>query len=285
MKKILILAVKGGTGKSTVTAGLAQALKTMGLRVGLMDLDLSGANLPMAIGMLEPLPHAPIDIEKEKMLAVQYDGFEIFSLAFRFGSAALLWGGSEQTIKAFGKEFHLRGTGRYQLVKQMLENVQFGDLDYLLVDNPPSTGDEVLSLYENMPDIYGCILVSQPTNLAVEDMERALDMVESKELPLIGMVGNMVSALCPSCGHEYYPFAVPGVDLELFCRRRMVPYLLSIPMTPETGVLQERFAQLAEIVINQQPVHIWEKAFKDRLENAIVKGAMKAVIKGIGERS
>ncbi|MDD5510443.1 MAG: P-loop NTPase [Dehalococcoidales bacterium] len=280
-KKILLLAVKGGTGKSTTTVGLGKALGSKGFHIGFLDIDLSGANLPMALGMQEPLPHVPVDMIKEKMLAVKYDGFEIFSLAFRFGTAALLWGGGNRIVKAFGQEFKLDGTGRYNLVKQMIQNVEFGDLDYLLIDNPPSSGDEVLSLYDNMPDIYGCILVSQPTNLAVEDMERALDMIENKRLPLIGMVGNMVNAICPHCHQEFYPFSAPGVELEDFCRAKGVPYLISIPMTTDKTMLECRFGELAGIVLSQKPVLIWERSFKERFENAVIQGAMKAALKGI----
>lgn len=308
MYKIAVMSVKGGVGKSTVTARLGEGLKSRGYKIGFLDIDLSGANLPMALGMTEPLPRVHVDMATEKMLAVKHDGYEIFSLAFRFGTAALLWSGEveynidNEAIAAITEITHcdadiallvmknlhdlnykrmLKGTGRYNLVKQMLENVQFGELDYLLVDNPPSTGEEVLSLYENMPDIYGCILVSQPTNLAVEDMERALNMIENKRLPLIGMVGNMVNAICPHCGQEFYPFSSPGVELETFCRAKGVPYLVSIPMTPDRSVLQDRFAKLTDAVLSQKPVRIWEKSFKEKLENAVVQGAMKAVLKRI----
>lgn len=279
MRKVLICAVKGGTGKSTTTAGLGKALLARGLRVGFMDLDISGANLPAALGIPEPFPYPRVDVELGKMYPIEYDGYQVFSLAFRFGSAAVLWHGADQTVTAFGQEFELRGTGRYRLVEQMLNNVQFSELDYQLYDLPPSTGEEVLSLFENVPDIWGCILVSQPTNLAVEDMERALDMIDNRHLPLIGMVGNMTEAVCPHCGKGYYPFSSPGVDLRAFCRSKTIPYLLSIPLTPDRAVLAQRFAQLAEIVTTVRPVNIWEKTFKERLESAIVDGMVKGVFR------
>jgi ATP-binding protein involved in chromosome partitioning len=279
MYKILCLGVKGGTGKSTCTANLGLALLHRGFRVGFLDIDLSGANLPAALGMPEQYlnPHGcGVDIENMKrLLPIKHDGYEIFSLAFMFGTAAMLHGDEKPGFV---------GTGRYNLVKQMLATVQFGELDYLLVDNPPSSGSEVLSLYDNMPDIHGCILVSQPTNLSVEDMVRALDMIEEKHLPLIGMVGNMVEAVCPCCGGHYYPFTSPAVDLEKFCQSRGIPYLVSIPMTPDKAVLQLRFSILAEKVITQKPVKIWQKSFKDRLEDGIVDSVVMGVLKGVGKK-
>ncbi len=279
MFKILCLAVKGGTGKSTVTAFLGKALLARGFRVGFLDLDLSGANLPAALDMpVQYLnPHGcGVEIERmQKLLPIRHDGYEVFSLAFMFGTAAMLHGDEKPGFI---------GTGRYNLVKQMLATVQFGELDYLLVDNPPSTGAEVLSLYDNMPDIHGCILVSQPTNLSVEDMVRALDMIEEKRLPLIGMVGNMVEAICPCCGGHFYPFTSPAVDLEQFCRTRGIPYLVSIPMTPDKDMLQECFKTLALKVMNQKPVKIWARSFKDRLEDGIVDTVVMGVLKGVGKK-
>lgn len=279
MHKILVLAVKGGTGKSTVTAGLGKALAAKGLRVGLMDLDISGANLPAALGMSEPFPHPEVDLTTQKLHPVCYAGCEIFSLAFRYGSSAVLKGGGDRTVTAFGETHLLKGTGRVELVKQMINNVAFSELDYLLFDLPPSTGDEVLSLFEEVNDIHGCILVCQPTNLAVEDMVRALDMIEEKRLPLLGMVGNMVEAICPHCGEKYYPFTAPGVDLPNFCKEKGIPYLMGMPMTPVRPVLDECLVRLAETIQVQVPVKIWDKGFKSRLERGILHQMIKVVIR------
>jgi ATP-binding protein involved in chromosome partitioning len=279
MRKILVLALKGGTGKSTVTARLGLALKDKGFKIGYLDCDLSGATLPTALGIPEPFPHPEVDVQRNKMSPIKVNGYEIFSLAFRFGRAALLWEGGEQTVEAFGQKFTLRGTGRWQLVKRMLSNVEFGELDYLLLDLPPQSGDEVLSLFENLKDIWGAILVCQPTNLATEDVDRALNMIEVKRIPLLGMVGNMTETICPQCGRAFSPFLDAGVDLDDFCKRRGIPYLCSIPLTRSQLVLGRIFSLLAQKVLQIEPVRIWEKSFKERLEIATLKGVIKAKFK------
>ena len=278
MKAVPVLSVKGGVGKSTICAHLGLTLRDKSYRVGFLDCDVTGANLPSALGIPEPFPHVGIDTERQKMLAVNADGYQIFSLAFRFGRAALMWTGGEQRIEAFGQEFELNGTGRYELIRQMLQNVEFSELDYLLVDCPPGTGDEVLSLLEYLKDIWGVILVCQPTALAVQDIERALNMVEVKKLPVIGMVGNMVEVVCPDCGRHFSPYLDGGVDLEGFCGERRIPYLESVPFSPN-GLI---FDSLAKKVIETEPVKIWKKTFKQKLQEAAVDGTIKAIF-GKGE--
>ena len=281
MKKISIWATKGGTGKSTVCANLGLALKNKALRIGFLDVDCTGSNLPTALGILEPFPYVGLDTTREKMIAVEVNGYEIFSLSFRFGTkAALMWQGSEQKIKVFGQEFEMRGTGTYQLVKQMLTNVEFSnDLDYLLYDLPPTSGDITLSLFENISDIFGVVLVCQPTNLAVQDIERTLNMIEVKKIPLLGLVGNMVYAIAPRSGEEFCPFLDAGIDLEGFCQKRGIPYLVSIPLTPIKELISEIFDSLADKVINLEPVRIWERSFKHKLEVATAKGIIKGLFK------
>jgi len=272
-----VLSLKGGTGKSTICANLGLALKDKGYRVGFGDYDLSGANLPLALGIPEPFPYVGLDSAREKMLPVKVNGYEVFSLAFRFGKAALMWEGGTQKIKAFDQEFEMRGTGRYQLVKQMLTNVEFSPLDYLLLDLPPSSGDETLSLFEHTKDFWGAILVCQPTNLAIEDILRTLNMVEVKKIPLLGMVGNMTEAICPNCHHSFSPFLDAGIDLAGFCHSRGIPYLASIPLTPEKELIDGKFQSLAEKVIAAEPIKTWQKSFKERLESATARGIVKGL--------
>lgn len=284
MYKILIMAVKGGTGKSTTTAGLAKALKAKGLRVGLMDLDIAGANLPTALGMKEPFPLVDVDVAKGTKFPVKWDGYEVYSLAFLFARFAVLTGGTEREVTAFGRTFRFRGTSRGQQVRQMLEHVDFSaDLDYILYDLPPSTGDEALTLFGWLQDSHACILVSQPTTLSTEDMDRALDMIREKRLPLLGMVGNMIGTVCPGCGLSFNPFVDAGIDLEAFCRQRGVPYLVSIPLTADRGILDKHYGLLAEKVVAQKLVRIWQRSFRARFEGGITQGLIKGIMKGLKE--
>lgn len=279
MKKIPIFSLKGGVGKSVVCAHVGLALKDKGLWIGYLDCDLSGANLPSALGIPEPFPYVGLDTVREKMLPVKINGYEIFSLAFRFGKAALLWEGGEQKVNVFGKEFTLTGTGRYELVRQMLTNVEFGNLDYLLLDLPPQSGDEVLSLFEHLENIFGAILVCQPTNLAVQDIERTLNMIEVKRIPLLGMVGNMVGCICSHCHLTFSPFLDAGINLESFCKSHGIPYLCSIPLTQNEDIIDSIFKELADRVTKLEPVRIWEMSFKQRLEAATAKGIIKGLFK------
>lgn len=284
MKTIAIFSIKGGTGKSTVAAGLGKALCAKGFRVGFADFDYYGSNLPTALGIAEPFPYVELDTDREKMRAVKINGYEIFSLAFRFGKAALIWEGGEQKVTVFGEEFILHGTGTYQLVKQMLNNVEFSELDYLLLDLPPSSGDITLSLFENIKDLWGIVIVCQPTNLAVQDIERTLNMIEVKRIPLLGMVGNMVYAIAPQSREEFCPFLDAGIDLEKFCNSRGIPYIASIPLTPDKKLINGIFDHLADKVIKLEPIKIWGKTFKQRLEEATLKGVVKGLFRK-GERA
>jgi hypothetical protein len=108
-------------------------------------------------------------------------------------------------------------------------------------------------------------------------MERVLNMIEVKKLPLLGMVGNMAEAVCPRCGHCYPPFLDSGTDLEAFCLKHRISYLTSIPLTPNRKVIELRFQKLAEKVLTLEPVRIWEKSFKERLETTIMKGLVKGL--------
>lgn len=278
MKSVPIFSIKGGTGKSTVTAGLGIAFRDLGLRVGFADFDYYGSNLPTALGIHQPFPHVQLDTGHQKMLAVKTDGYEIFSLAFRFGTtAAIMLQGGEEVVKAFGQTFHLRGTGTYELVKQMIAHVEFSELDYLLLDLPPTSGDITISLFENIKDLWGVILVCQPTNLAVQDIERTLDMVEAKRIPLLGLVENMKETHCPYCGQVFSPFLDGGIDLAAFCKNRGIPYLASIPLTQDKKFISTLFAVLANLVLTIEPVKIWDKGFKRKLEAVAIKSIVKGV--------
>lgn len=274
MRKILILAIKGGVGKSTICAGLGLALKRLGYMVGFLDVDVSGANLPLALGMSEPFPRPRVEVSKGKMYPVFHDGFEIFSLAFRFGTSALLW--KEETIDAFGEKHKFGGS--YELVRFMLSNVEFGKLDFLLCDLPPGSGEVTLSLIENIGEIYGAILVSQPTSLSFEDLRRALNMIEIKRVPLIGIVENMLGVVCPHCSNSFQPF-LDTFSIEKFSEKEGIPYLLSIPLTPNREILRDKFDKLAILVLERKPVKIWEKGLKEELELKIKRGIIKGLFK------
>lgn len=271
MKIILNFSVKGGVGKSTVTANTGLATRDLGFRVGFFDFDFYGNNLPTALGLREPFPKLELDSVNQMIKAIKIDGYELYSLALRYGTtAAVMWQGGTQKVEAFGRTFILDGTGTHSLVKQMLRDVKFSELDYLFMDLPPSSGDITLSLFENLKNIWGVIIICQPTNLAVQDINRTLDMVKKKKIPLLGMVSNMAEAVCPHCGSHYQPFLDGGIDLQEYCSKRKIPLLAKIPFSPEKELVKPIFQQLAEDLQKIKPLRIWEKAFQDRFKDAIL---------------
>ena len=273
-RKAAIFSVKGGVGKTSVTIGLSYALKSKGLKIGLVDIDITGPKLPTALGIPKTgdppkFPRPSIDIATGNMLPLKYDGFEVFSEAFIFGDTPLMLHGGDQTVKAWGQEFKLEGTGLYSFVDQDLKAVQFSpDLDYLLYDLPPSSSDVTLSLFDHLTDIWACIVVCQPTCQSVDDIMRTITLLRKKKVPVLGMVGNMAEAVCPCCGKSYYPFSDAPADLQQFCKDQSVPYLISIPFTPDKALLDKSFAGLAELVLTRKPVNIWKRSLVESATDA-----------------
>lgn len=279
-RRISVFALKGGCGKTQTTVGLAYALRDKGFKIGIHDIDFTGAKLPTALGMSKPYPLPEVDLERNKKFPVEYNGLEIYSEALVFEEAANLAPGEDISVNAFGQDYKIRNSGLYNDVKKSLEHVEFSaDRDYILYDLPPSSSSIALSLFDNLPDLYGCLIVCQPTAQSVSDITRTLDFITKKQIPLIGMVGNMVEALCPHCHIEFYPFADRGVDLAGFCKEQGIPYLASVPLTPDPAILKECYVHLANCVINLKPVNIWEKSFREKLEDSLVRLSRKAIFK------
>ena len=280
MRVIATLALKGGTGKTTVVANLGFALRDKRYKVGLLDIDITSSTLPRALGLKTP-PRVETDPKRSKLLPSKVMGLEVFSLSSHFGTGAVLWEDGEMGTNIDGEFVPFKGTGRKELVKQMLRDVSFSaDNDYLLLDLPPSSGGEVLSLWENLPEFYGAILVCQPTSMSMEGMERTLDMIKTKKLPVIGLVSNMAGVVCPECHHEFSPF-LNTVDLKEFCARTKIPFLISIPLTNDQEKLKNCFRELATIVERTTPVKLWELSVFEKLS---LKMEMLVGKKALGHR-
>lgn len=281
MKAIGIASLKGGTGKTTVCAYLGLALRDMGYRVGFLDIDVSGANLPQALGLKEAPPLGR-DTRAERIVPARVEGYEIFSLASHFGKGAVLWRGGEENIEFQGETIELRGTGRYELVRQMIQRTAFSpDLDYLLVDLPPSTGDEVISLWEHIQNLWGVVLVCQPAALAFEDMERTLNMLEARRLPLLGLVGNMSGVRCPKCGETFSPFLDSNPHIGRFCRDRGVPLLGTMPFTPNREQLRGFARGIASRMLEAELMRPWELPLTDRVGRTVMHGMIKGAVRRI----
>lgn len=239
-----ILAVgsgKGGVGKSTLTSNLAVALARAGRRVGLLDADIYGPSQPRMLGLTGQRPAT----DGQMIQPLQAHGVTVMSLGLMMKEGeAVVW----------------RGPMLMGALQQMLTQVKWGELDVLLVDLPPGTGDVQLSLCQKA-QVTGAVIVSTPQDVALIDARRAIDMFDKLKTPVLGLVENMSTYICPNCGHEAHLFGHGGVAAE--AQQLGLPFLGEIPLNLEVrlagdsgtpvavggGPVAEAFARLAQRLI------------------------------------
>jgi ATP-binding protein involved in chromosome partitioning len=205
---IAVSSGKGGVGKSTVAVNVAVSLALDGARVGLMDADVYGPNVPLMLGAGDARP----EVEGNKLIPIEAYGVRLMSMA-------LLQPGDKPMI--------VRGPILHGLVKQFLTDVVWGELDYLIVDMPPGTGDVQLSLAQLVP-VQGAVLVTTPQEVAVMDVRRALRMFETVSVPVLGVVENMSYFIAPDTGNRYNIFGEGGG--QKLAEQYGVPFLGAIPL-------------------------------------------------------
>ena len=199
---------KGGVGKSTVTSNLAVALARAGKRVGLLDADIYGPSQPRMMG----LTGRPASPDGQRIEPLHAHGVTVMSVGLMLKEGeALVW----------------RGPMLMGALQQLLQQVNWGELDVLLIDLPPGTGDVQLSLCQKAP-VTGAIIVSTPQDVALLDARRAIDMFGKLKTPVLGLIENMSSYVCPNCGHEAHLFGHGGVAAE--ARALDLPFLGEIPL-------------------------------------------------------
>ena len=210
---ILVLSGKGGVGKSTVSVNLAYALANHGKKVGLLDLDFHGPNIPKMLGIEDRRP----TVLANTIEPVHVTGnLAVMSMAFLLPdtSTPVVW----------------RGPMKMGAIQQFLAEVNWGALDYLVVDLPPGTGDEALTIVQLAPNVRGAVIVTTPQDVAVMDAVKAAKFVEKLECPVLGVIENMSGMACPYCGGTIDLFGTGGGkkaagDLG-------VPFLGAIPLDP-----------------------------------------------------
>nr|WP_320160991.1 Mrp/NBP35 family ATP-binding protein [uncultured Methanoregula sp.] len=211
---ILVLSGKGGVGKSTVSVNLASALAGHGKKVGLLDLDFHGPNIPKMLGIEDQRPA----VLANAIEPVHVTGnLSVISMAFLLPdtSTPVVW----------------RGPMKMIAIQQFLDEVNWGSLDYLVVDLPPGTGDEALTIAQLAPNVRGAVIVTTPQDVAVMDAMRAAKFIEKLELPVIGVIENMSGMVCPHCGDIINLFSAGGGKKA--AEDLGVPYLGAIPLDPE----------------------------------------------------
>ena len=232
---------KGGVGKSTVSSNLAVALARQGRRVGLLDADIYGPSQPRMMGVNK----RPASPDGKTIIPLQAHGVTVMSIGFMLKEdEAVIW----------------RGPMLMGALQQLIEQVAWGELDILLIDLPPGTGDIQLTLTQRFA-LTGAIVVSTPQDVAMLDARKALDMFGKLKTPVLGLVENMSTYICPNCGHEAHLFGHGGVAAE--AAKIGVPFLGELPLDLETrlagdagtpiaageGAMAEAYARLAQRLI------------------------------------
>ena len=211
---IMVLSGKGGVGKSTVSVNLAYALSAHGKKVGLLDLDMHGPNIPKMLGLEEH----KLQVMGDRIEPVHVTGnLSVISMAFLLPdtSTPIIW----------------RGPMKMAAIQQFLAEVNWGTLDYLVVDLPPGTGDEALTIAQLAPNVRGAVIVTTPQDVATLDARKSAKFIEKLGLPVIGVIENMSGMLCPHCGGEIDLFGKGGG--KKIAEELNVPFLGSIPLDIE----------------------------------------------------
>lgn len=205
---IAVASGKGGVGKSTVTVNLAAALSKTGARVGILDADIYGPSMPMMLGDCQP-----ISLSGEHYIPAQAHGIQAMSIGYltKTEEQALLW----------------RGPMLAKALLQMLDLTLWDNLDYLLIDLPPGTGDIQLSLVQKIP-LTAAIVVTTPQNIATLDAQKALQLFEHTHIDVLGIIENMSTHICTACGHEEAIFGSGGA--EKIAQQFTVPLLGRLPL-------------------------------------------------------
>jgi Mrp family chromosome partitioning ATPase/predicted Fe-Mo cluster-binding NifX family protein len=212
--KLIVLSGKGGVGKSTVSAFVASALASRGNKVGLLDTDIHGPSIPKILGIEDKR----ISVVGDSVMPVNVsENLRVMSIAFllKAKSDAVIW----------------RGPLKMGMIEEFLANVEWGQLDYLIIDSPPGTGDEPLSVCQLVPGLDGAIVVATPQDVALADVEKSIVFCGQVRTRVIGVVENMSGFVCPHCGKAVNIFKTGGA--EKLARDMGVPFLGRIPMVPE----------------------------------------------------
>lgn len=211
--KIFVMSGKGGVGKSSVTVNTAAALAARGYRVGILDVDMHGPSVPKLLGLTDG-----VEAEGSHLLPARYnDNLSVISMdsLLKEKDRAVLWRGPKKTAA----------------IHQFIADVAWGDLDFLLIDSPPGTGDEHMTVLRCVPDAL-CVVVTTPQEVSLADVRKALNFLQYAKANVLGVVENMSGLCCPHCGKDIDLFKKNGgKDLAL---RYGLPFLGAIPLDPAT---------------------------------------------------
>jgi Mrp family chromosome partitioning ATPase len=244
--KILVMSGKGGVGKTTVAVNFAYQLALMGKRVGILDVDIHGPNIAKMLG-----------IEEKKIF--EFDNY--------IEPVAVMPNLKAVSISMFSENcdqpFIWRGPRKMAAIKQFLSDVNWGELDYLIIDSPPGTGDEPLSICQLIPDIDGAVIVTTPQDVAVLDSRKSIMFARALEIPVLGIIENMSGFVCPHCQKAVALFGQGGGEKAAYEMR--VPFLGHIPIDPQV-VIQ---GDTGRPFVQSDTTGVAEKAMESIIEQMI----------------
>jgi ATP-binding protein involved in chromosome partitioning len=247
---VAVASGKGGVGKSTTTANLALALAAEGARVGILDADIYGPSQPMMMG----ISGRPESTDGKSMEPLENHGVQVISIGFLVDpDQAMIW----------------RGPMATQALEQLLRQTNWHDLDYLLIDMPPGTGDIALTLSQRVP-LTGAIVVTTPQDIALLDVKRGVEMFNKVGVPILGVVENMAVYCCPNCGHTEHIFGADGG--KRVAEKYGVDVLGSLPLT--MGIREQ--ADSGRPTVVAEPDSDVAATYREIARKAAVKIAVKA---------
>ncbi|RJR43161.1 MAG: ATP-binding protein [Desulfobacteraceae bacterium] len=242
--KILVMSGKGGVGKSSVAAYLAVSLARKGCRVGLMDVDLHGPSIPRLLGLKGTLQPSR---SPGKVIPVRsMPNLEVMSIESMLGEnkdVATIW----------------RGPVKIGVIRQFVSGIDWSDLDYLIIDSPPGTGDEPLTVAQTIPDAKA-VVVTTPQEVSLADVRKSISFCRQVKMEILGIVENMSGFHCPHCGKEIELFGARGG--EVLAEKENIPLLGKLPLDPEV-VMHGDSGQAAGILSTERP---FGKAFENIVE-------------------
>ncbi|HDQ15307.1 MAG TPA: ATP-binding protein [Sediminispirochaeta sp.] len=244
--KILVLSGKGGVGKTTMSVNFALALAEKGYQVGLMDTDLHGPNVAKMLGA------------DEAQLMSYENGIEPFEVIKNLKVVSLSMAGHGPDTPVIW-----RGPLKIGVIKQFLADVNWGKLDYLVIDTPPGTGDEPLTVAQLIPELDGSIVVTTPQQVAILDSRKSINFSKQLNIPVLGVVENMSGLLCPHCGQEIPLFGKDGGRIA--AEEMEVPFLGPVPM--EQALMEAEDSGTHFIL--DSPDSISAKALREIIEKVV----------------
>lgn len=220
--KVAVMSGKGGVGKSTVSVNLAQAFNAMGLKTAIFDVDIHGPNVPKMLG----IEGEKMGVKGNKLLPVETDdGILVASMAF--------------LIENMGSPIIWRGPQKTGAIKQLISDVAWSNIDVMIFDNPPGTGDEPLTVLQTIPDLDAAVMVTTPSSVSEEDVIKCVTMTKMLNINNIGLVENMSYFECPNCNEKFNIFGdSKGLD---FANAMDVKYLGDLPFRTEVSESADKY--------------------------------------------